>query len=380
MMRLVQLEIKKIAVSRAILTFFVLCLAFNALIIWENGTDGYAGYVAGVSRDTGIVLGHEFDGKLAALPRSEYREWLIDETYELGNVFDGYDAKDIAEKYIGALKLSGTIAEDMRKKYAELQNAVNEKASRGDGLFLYFAGSTYRMHQNLFNAVMFALLTEGILISILTTLFALGYENVNRTEHVIYASKTGRRIAVKKLIAALTAGIGAYLLLAAVTLFIYFTTNDYGGVWGSNVSSGFNAIFDIIAGGYRPFSTWHGFTVLTYLLATVGASLGVILCITLAGFTAGVSVRNSYMAFLTVFLAGALCVAFPMVLPANSYTRFGFILTPVWLWLKQPLWFTDGGMDVLWRDFEITGICFSLAALAICSVAAGIKFKRKELL
>jgi hypothetical protein len=378
-MRILGLEIKKVISSYAIWGFMMLCLAFNALLVFDNGRDAYAEYAADVSKSAGFVLGQEFDKKLAALPESEYRELLTNDIAETVNVFAGYDVGTIAEAYIDKLKLSGKIAEDMREKYAALQDEVDKKAERGDSLTLYFAWSTYSRHGNLFGSVMSALCMEGILISLLVSLLALGYENHNRTEQIIYSAKVGRRIVIKKYVAAVIVGLGAYLLLAAMTLAMHFALNDYGNVWGSNVSSAFNAIRDIVVGGFRPFATWRSFTVLSYLIAAFSVSLGIILCFSLMGFAAGTWIRNSYIAFLAVFLTVAFCISFPTILPNNSYIRFGIILTPIWLWLKQPLWFTDGAFDILWRNFETRGLCLSLAVLAALAVFTAMKFKKREI-
>jgi hypothetical protein len=130
-MRIVALEIKKFISSYAILGFIILCLGFNALIIYDNGTDEYADYVANISKETGIHLGKDFNQKLASVSQGEFREWLTGETAEPQNVFDGYDTGEIAEAYIDALKLSGKIADDMRGKYADLQNVADRKAENG---------------------------------------------------------------------------------------------------------------------------------------------------------------------------------------------------------------------------------------------------------
>ena len=378
-MRFVHLEIRKIISSYAIWGFIALSFAFNVLLILSKGTDGYSDYVADVSVEIGVYVDKDFNQKLAALTQSDYRERLTCETAGLKDVFNGYNAEEIAEAYIHALHLCGKTAEDMRVKYAALQNSVNEKAERGDSLSLYFAGNTYEQHKKLFGGLMTALCREGVLIAVLTMLLVLGHEHIHRTEQVVYTSKSGRRIVTKKCIAAMLAGFGAYLLLTAFTLALYFALNDYGGVWGSNVSSGFNAIQDIVT-GFRPFVTWNSFTVFTYLLATIGISLGIMFCFSLVGFVAGTSIRNSYMAFLTVFMVSILFVAIPMMLPGNTYAMFVFTLTPVWLLLKQPLWFTDGGMDVLWRHFETMGVCLSLALLLLFAVIAFHKFRKKDIL
>lgn len=343
-MRLFSFEIKKIMSSYAIWGFIILCLAFNALVIISDGTDGYTNFMP-----------------------------------EPQNVFDGYNTGEIAEAYIGVLGVSGGIAEDIRAKYAALQTVTDEKAVRGDSLSPYFGDNTYMRHKKLFGSVMTALSREGVLLAVLAMLFAIGHENINRTEQVVYSTKTGRRIAAKKFMAAVVAGVCAYLLLTALTLALYFALTDYKGVWGSNVSSCFNGIMDIVT-GFRPFATWQSFTVLSYLLAVIGLSLGVILCFSLAGFAAGSLIRNSYAVMIMLFIIGVLCVAVPMILPNDAYAKYISVLTPVWLLLKQPLWFTDGGIDVLWRSFETVGVCLSLMLLAVLAVIVNNRFRKKDII
>jgi hypothetical protein len=378
-MRLIALEIKKIIGSWALTAFVVLCLMFNTLMILNNEADDYAQYVAGASATTGVTVGPGFSETLATLPPSDHQQRLLAEVAGLTNVFDNYETAEIAEAYIGALALDGRIAEDVRDKYAALQSEVDRKAERADSMSLYFAGDSYTQHQRLFGTVMPTLCIEGVLLSVLAMLFALGYENMNKTEQVVYSSKTGRHLVPKKFVAAVVVGMGAYLLLAAVTLALHLALNDYGGVWGSNVSSGFNAIRDFALGGFRPFTTWHSFTVLSYLLATLGVSLGIMLCLSLAGFVAGTAIRNSYIGFLALLVACIFCITIPVLLPDDSYAKFACMLTPLWLWLKQSLWFTDGGIDILWRDFETRGVCLSLVVLSALALVAALRFKKKEI-
>jgi hypothetical protein len=378
-MRLIALEIKKLIGSWALAAFVVLCLAFNVFLVLNNGTDDYAQYVASASTKTGVTVDSGFSETLAALPKSDQQQRLLAETAGLTNVFNNYDTAQIAEAYIGALALDGRIAEDMHDKYAALQGELDKKAERADGMALYFAGGTYAQHQKLFGSVMPTLCIEGIFLSVLVMLFALGYENVSKTEQIVYSSKAGRRVALKKLAAAVAVGMGACLLLVTITLALHLALNDYGDVWGSNVSSGFNGIEDHAFGGFRPFATWHSFTVLSYLLATLGVSLCIMLCLSLAGFVAGTTIRNSYIGFLALLVACIFCITLPMLLPNGSFAKFACMLTPIWLWLKQSLWFTDGGIDILWSNFETRGVCLSLVILAALATVATLRFRKKEI-
>ncbi|GHU43469.1 hypothetical protein FACS1894111_09110 [Clostridia bacterium] len=438
-MRVLGLEMKKIINSYAIWGFLLVCILFNVVLILSIGIDPYADYVKKVSVHTGLQLGERFNQKLTAFVQGEnlkndnseqlvsetnetetnflqnedqkqynqeqlasetneteanlsqkesqkwrnseqfYQESLIQETTEVSDVFDGYDTGKIADTYVQTFRLKGKLAENMRNKYADLQKIADEKGKHDDSLSLYFAGSTYGQHHKLFFSVMRSIIIEGVLLSVLIVLFSIGYENSNRIEDIVYSSKAGRPIVMKKLIAVVVTGIFFYLLLLGASLGLYFSVNDYSGIWQSNVSSSFNGIGDIIM-GFRPFLTWHNFTVLSYLFATIGVSLILILCFSLMGFVAGICIRNSYVGFFALFFVNALLVTVTAILPPDSYFLFTLMLSPICLLIKQPVWFTDGGFDILWKNFEIRGVGASVVVMAIIVVVAAIKFRKREII
>lgn len=380
------LELRKLLSSAAAWGFLAVCLLFNLFIIGNSG-NGYADYIGAVSKETGVVLGESFRDRLSFLTtdggrEAQYLEWLKLETHGVTDVFEGYETGYIGERYIAAAGATGYFAQAMRDKYAALQKVVDGKAKRDESLSLYFAGATYARHQLLFKSLTGWLTTEGALIAALVALLSAGYEQICQTGDVVYSTRKGRRIMLPKLAASLTAGLGAYAILALLTLALYFGMNEYGEVWRSNVSSLFNYRVDWIAGA-RPFVTWHSFSVLTYLLAVLGVGAGVVLCFSLMAFGIGMWVRNSYIAFLLFLAANAAMVAVPGLMPqtwtAGMAVRYFSMLTSVWLWLKHALWFTDGDMDILWAHFETLGLGVSLAALTAFCVLAGIRFGKRDL-
>ena len=378
----VWLELKKIISLPAVWALIAACLVLNALIVFSISGDSYADYVGATSRQTGFILGEEYNARLGQIQadasQADYKNRLQAETSGMIDVFEGYQTGYIAKRYISYLGLTGRAAEDMRNKYASLQQAVNEKAENDESKTLYFAGSTYSQHCNLYGALMRWLLVEGVLTSVLVVLLSVGHEYFNHTEQIVYAAKTGRRILRSKLSAALIAGCGVYVLLSLLTLSGYFIMNDSAGIWGSSVSSGFNYINDIIAGA-RPYVTWHSFTVSTYLLASMGLSAGIVLCCSLFGFVIGILIRNGYLGFLVFIILCASCVAIPMILPDNSYAKFVFVLSPVCLWWKQLYWFTDGGFDILWKNFETVGLSASLILAALLCPLSFAWFRKRDI-
>ena len=336
-MRLFGYELKKLFSGTALWIFVGLCIVFNLWAIpW--------------------ALNRDFD---TTTPFHE-------------NVFEHYSAGEIAKAYVSNLGLTGRVAEDMRAKYDTLQAVVDEKALAGYSYSPYFGEYTYLMHINLFNGlgVMGRLLLQGILLVVLLSLLGVGYEQINHTEHSVYATKTGRRILRHKIVASLFAGIGIYMLLVTVTLAIYFSVFDFSNVWNSSVSSGFNFIEDFFS-GVRPFTTWQSFTVASYLWASLAVSVGLLICFSFMGAVIGIFSKNTYVAFLMVVVLNAVCLMMPTIFSVNSLARYVFYHTPVWLWWNSGLWFTDGGFFTLWRNFELWGMGVSfliLAALCILSI------------
>ncbi|MBK5262771.1 MAG: hypothetical protein JJE17_09415 [Peptostreptococcaceae bacterium] len=96
---------------------------------------------------------------------------------------------------------------------------------------------------------------------------------------------------------------------------VFFLRFDFSGVWNDNVSSMFN--YTVSEYG-KPFITWHSFTVGGYLWATIGVTFGLVICICLLGYAAGVFVRNGYGAFIVAALV-AVVVKVVVIKPINFY-------------------------------------------------------------
>jgi hypothetical protein len=134
---------------------------------------------------------------------------------------------------------------------------------------------------------------------------------------------------------------------------------------------------DYIVGGRRPFVTWQSFTVLTYLLASLGICALLTLCFGLMAFAVGLWVKNSYIGFFVFIIINAGCIVLALVF--SGLLQNFLMLSPVWLWLKQGYWFSDGGPDILWKNFETLGALASLLILAgLCAVSA-VTFRKRDI-
>jgi hypothetical protein len=419
-MILISHELKKAVRSPMVWGFLALCIALNIFLVLSGPAHEYDDFVSRISAETGIKVDASFYEKLDAVQTgatqtdagktdevrtdvdNESGRDLADDnadgaresaayigqfradTEGMTDVFENFDAVAVGEAYVHKLGIPGVFAELMRGKYKALQTVTDEKAKTDDGLSLYFAGDTRAAHRQLFMSIMGFILKEGAILAALILFLIIGYERISRTEGIVYAGKTGRGIVLPKLAASLLAGLSAYGILAGVTLAVFFGTHDFGGIWESNVSSGFNFIVDYIADN-RPFTTWAPMTVTSYLLASLGVSALLILCFVLMAYWISLLSNNPYAGFLIFILLNAGVVAVPSVIPAAAATLRHAVsalsmLSPMWLSLKQAVWFTDGDADILWPWFETTGVFVSLAVSAVFCIWATRRFYRRSLL
>ena len=369
-------ELKKIIFFPSLIGFVVLALSLNIMMVYTTQSS-YANFIAKASNTTGVHINSEFEKNISQLELGLYTDLLKAQTVKFVDVLYGYTTSYIAEIAIEHFGLSGLNERLMRQKYESFQYAVDARQQSGDGMTLYFANITYMRHQTLFNYVMGLLLYQGIILGSLIMLLSLGYENAAKTEYVVCATKIGRTVNKHKFFASVIVSIGIYASLAIVTLIAYFTLNPMGDIWNSSVSSGFNFLRD----GFvtRPFVTWHSFTILQYLLASLIISLGIVLCFSLVAYAVGLWMQNSYIGFLIIIVLNSVLYLLPFY---SSIMTLNFIITqsPIWLVIMRTLWFTDGGPNVIFPHFETVGIIASIAILATIAIFSTIRFNRKNLL
>lgn len=336
------LELKKLVLSPAMVGMVALCIVFNTVIAIASYNDYNANHKA-----------------------------------ESVNIFEGFKTSEIGEAYIRKYNITAENAENIRDKYEKLQPVIDEKAANGDALSTYFGGQTHYRHALLFKIMFMAIIAESSLLALFAALISVTYENLRGTEHIICTSKIGRRILRTKLSASLIAAVAMTVVIIGVSLCILFLRFNFSDVWNDNVSSMFNYAVNEYG---KPFITWHSFTVEGYLWATIGVAFGIAVCFCLLGFAAGVFVRNGYGAFIAAALVIGITFLAKSLFPIGSVFRAMWGLTPVWLWKNSGEWFTDGGADIIWANFESVGLFFSLVILSIAAFIANKIFKKRDLL
>lgn len=348
-MGIVAYEVRKVFRVPALWGFFLLGLAFNILLI--AGQDYERGYFNNIRNLAGqsVLCAGEKD-----------------------NVFAGYDTGNLAAFYANIVMESRTAVRWVERKYALLQPRAEHLAECGAALDFYAGDITYESHQFLFHSLVRAILAEGSIGAMLAVLYLMAYEQMSRTAGQVCASRTGRRLWTKKLMAAVLSAVLLYFLLAIITLTLYFGLWDYGGVWNESVSSRFNYLTDMLY--KRPFLTWHDFTVGGYLAAVLalGAALVVVFCLMAA--VCAMAVRNVYGAALVLALVLFGGIGLGSLFSQCKAWGLYFVTTlqPSAVWLSVNVWFTESGISAFLPLQETVSVALNLV---ICGVAARISLR-----
>lgn len=388
-------ELKKLWAQPMLPVFLALCLLANGLTAAGEhshavGSGEYPRYVAAVTETIGGRMGAAFDAALAALQgnaalaeaagssRNDCHAALTKETFGAQDTLQSFDTSVMAAAYESLYGVTGTAVDLLDAKYAAFQASVDELAARDASLDLAAAGCTKAFADTLFATQCRLLITEALIFAALAALYLTGCENLSRTGG-IYATCAGRRgVGAAKFWAGMASALGAYAVLCAVSLAVFVAIwRPWGALWQASVSSQFNCVQSALSA--FPFLTWRPMSFAGYLAAT--AALGAVLVpvFYLPAFAAGLWLADAYRGFLA--FAALLAANFGLMLLAGdvkawlAYLALQF--TPVGLWLNQPQWFTDGGVNTVlpWQECWAAVLCLAVggAALALAARRFAVK-------
>lgn len=294
------------------------------------------------------------------------------------NIYNNYDCTIVYE-HLQRIGFDPTALTFMEKKYEKLQPVIDVKAVNGDALDPYFGMWSANIHEKIFGGFGKLLFAEFCILSILMTLLLAGYENVSNTAMMVYTTKTGRKLIIKKFLSSLVASSLIFIIIYGVGWGFVFGINDFTGIWGQNVSSVNNG-FNIDGFFGVPFTTWQSMTFKQYLVKSLSMSYLLGIVFTMLSFPLAVLMRNTFGAFWILAGINVVNVILIMVIPFTSpfyclakMTTFGIIL---YNWI----WFTDGGSYFFLPHFETVITIFYAILAVLATTFAMKKFKRKDLI
>lgn len=379
-MTLAAWEWRKLVRLPALWGFLALCLAFNGLLLWEEDSLRQPfNETSAIAEELGQRVDGAFLEGLEDLPRTEYGDLVLAAAREMTDIFEDYDTRDLAGLYGGVVKSSPAAVRLMKWKYALMAERVKHLSETSAAMDLYAGPVTHDAHQFLYDTLFRAVVTEALLLGMLSMLYLLGFEGQRRTVSLVCASRTGRRLYGQKVLAGLTAAVFLYILLAAVTLGIYFCLWDYSSVWEASVSSQFNYLTDMLY--RRPFLTWGDFTVGGYLAAQLALGAALTAAFALLAAADGLLLRNVYASalVLAVVCFGGLGLTAGLAQAGLWTAYFVSLVHPSCVWLGLSGWFTELGLSGAVPLQETVSTGLDLLVFALGTVLALRLFRRKDI-
>ena len=379
-MRLILWEWKKLFTLPALWGFLALGFLLNLGFIFGQ-SESQRSIFNSISSCTAL-LGQRVDtaflDKLELLPEDQDHSLILTTAEGMEDIFETYDTKVLKDFYQSVMKNSPVAASWAGWKYDLLSRRVEQLAQEDAAMDLYAGPVTQEVHQFLFGTLVRSILGQAAIVSMLGTLYLMGYERVHRTAGTLYTTHTGRKLLRVKVQAALLAAPVLFALAALPSLAVYFLRLDYRGIWQASVSSQFNYLTDLLFS--RPFITWSDFTVGEYLGAVL--VLGIFLTIGFALLAAlcGVLCPNPYLAALAL---GGLCVGGLLMVSWLGEMRLwvaydlALFQLPV-VWISVNGWFTEMGCYGVLPWQETVTVAVDLLILGGGTMGALKRFSRKD--
>lgn len=352
--RVFRCELGKLLCSKFLIGFLLCCVALNVTVVVVD------------SRDREEINGLSLRVSQEGLQTTR-------------DIFDHYDAQEIARQVKDNFSLSGDFARMVDEKYRQLQPVVHRLAEENAALDYYAGPYTFDLQERLFSTMFRIVVAQGCLLAVLLLLYLVGYEQVSKTNTLLFTTKKGRSLLATKVLAAGLVSLCCYLVLCAITFSVYFSLWDYSGFWNSSVSSG-NNYMPVFATPI-PFITWHSFTVGSYFWAVLWTGVLLVLVFLLCSGVLVLVMPNALatflglglLCFLVFFLSSA---SFVFTYAPGLY--FLLDLTPVMLWFYLPFWYTDACGCSLFPYYELVGLGLNLAVLTLLLFLSYKRFCRKD--
>ena len=276
-MRIFKLEFQKIMKNPMLWLLAVIFCLVNCLIIYNEAGN----------KDTSkeLVIMHDIIKKTddtnhsrQAKNRNERKQLseAYQEYYKKNiDLYDKLDMTKILKQKEEMLQYhpKGFMKEFVKDNYEHLQKRVEEIKSDKEYNDAFYPGQYYKIHSLLYSKLGKKLIVEMSLLMALSILFIMDYERLQKTNDLVDATRTGKRIMDYKAFTGTLSGILFSAILCSVTWIYFFYCVSFKGLWNVSVASTLVAE-KRYSGLFYPFVTFFKMTQMlnpTSLYITSGA-------------------------------------------------------------------------------------------------------------
>lgn len=238
--------------------------------------------------------------------------------------------RKMADGYCSQMYLQGKASEYVHSEFNRLESRIREAAKQD---LTFFA--PYKMHifDFLSMYLLFAVNLEGIISSIILTLYLANFEKSNHTVSIVYGTRKGKRVVKDKLLASVAASVicvCSIMGLTGIMAVCWLPVNTIGTASISNPLVNFLGM---------PLVTRESMNISTYVLITLGVCAALTVIYSLLSFAISFRTKNSYAAFcVLLILTGIMKLGFVMA-PTSTFLYFLLQYNPLELSMKAGRWF-----------------------------------------
>lgn len=280
------------------------------------------------------------------LHQLELKERYLTYAKEIDDSYEMLDMNKIAEHTIEKYRLSGKTASLLRTEYEKLAERVEEIKENGEHKTWFFLGKNYEMHTFLFRNIIFKVMMEALLLTVLATALLANYEFEQRTQLLVYSTQRGRQVMKDKRIASLIVSTLFAVCLFLLTLGVYFFVFDYDHLWKSSISSAFNWEYQL------PYFTWWDMPFWKFLTLVMMLTIVTILLFSLLTFSVSVFVKNSYFTFFIIGGFFILLLLLPGFMPTDSIWLYITSYNIAALVMNPHMLFTGSSYLMMFKNHE----------------------------
>lgn len=153
----------------------------------------------------------------------EYESAYADYKKTYGGMYDTLDMRKILEQKEkkSGYEPQGAWGMWIVRNYDRLQKRVEQIRKTGEGTYAFYPGSWYKLHSTLYGKLWKKLILQTAVLMILSMLYLMDYERIYKTQDLVLATTTGKKMMEKKMLAGTLCGLFYAGLLTVFTLLVF---------------------------------------------------------------------------------------------------------------------------------------------------------------
>ena len=163
----------------------------------------------------------------------EYESAYADYKKTYGGMYDTLDMRKILEQKEkkSGYEPQGAWGMWIVRNYDRLQKRVEQIRKTGEGTYAFYPGSWYKLHSTLYGKLWKKLILQTAVLMILSMLYLMDYERIYKTQDLVLATTTGKKMMEKKMLAGTLCGLFYAGLLTVFTLLVFFAAVPFQNLW-----------------------------------------------------------------------------------------------------------------------------------------------------